>query len=112
MYTVHLAAPEFSCLWKNTLSIGITALSGTYIISADQKTQAMPDTQPRPFISVVMGSVSDWTVMKRAVETLRHFDVRVETRVISAQRICRACLRRKRRRPSSAYRFLALICRE
>src|SRR5260363_242785 len=100
----------------------------------------MPDTQPRPFISVVMGSVSDWTVMKRAVEMLRHFDVRVETRVISAhrmpdqmfayaqsaqerglaaiiaaraaRRICRACLRRKRRRPSSAYRFLALICRE
>src|SRR5260363_185667 len=87
MYTVHLAAPEFSCLWKNTLSIGITALSGTYIISADEKTQAMPDTQPRPFISVVMGSVSDWTVMKREVEMLRHFDVRVETRVISAHRM-------------------------
>src|SRR5260363_9855 len=47
----------------------------------------MPDTQPRPFISVVMGSVSDWTVMKRAVEMLRHFDVRVETRVISAHRM-------------------------
>src|SRR5260363_272623 len=47
----------------------------------------MPDTQPRPFISVVMGSVSDWTVMKRAVEMLRHFDLRVETRVISAHRM-------------------------
>src|SRR5260363_350117 len=47
----------------------------------------MPDTQPRPFISVVMGSVSVWTVRKRAVEMLRHFDVRVETRVIPAHRM-------------------------
>ncbi len=47
----------------------------------------MPDTPPHPLIGVVMGSASDWTVMQHAVEILRHFDVRVEARVISAHRM-------------------------
>lgn len=40
-----------------------------------------------PVVGVVMGSSSDWEVMRHAVETLREFDVPCEARVISAHRM-------------------------
>ncbi|MEM1873584.1 MAG: 5-(carboxyamino)imidazole ribonucleotide mutase [Acidilobaceae archaeon] len=39
-----------------------------------------------PRVAVLMGSKSDWEVMKPAVETLREFGVDVEVRVLSAHR--------------------------
>jgi len=39
-----------------------------------------------PVVGVVMGSDSDWPVMRRAVERLEQFDVPVEARVVSAHR--------------------------
>jgi len=39
-----------------------------------------------PVVGVVMGSDSDWPVMRRAVERLEQFEVPVETRVVSAHR--------------------------
>ena len=37
-------------------------------------------------IGIVMGSTSDWGVMKAAVDTMRQFDVECETKVLSAHR--------------------------
>ena len=39
-----------------------------------------------PIVGVVMGSDSDWPVMRRAVERLEQFAVPVEARVVSAHR--------------------------
>ena len=39
-----------------------------------------------PIVGVVMGSDSDWPVMRHAVERLEHFGVPVEARVVSAHR--------------------------
>ena len=43
-------------------------------------------TATKPLVGVVMGSRSDYTVMKAAVEILREFDVPFEARVVSAHR--------------------------
>lgn len=40
-----------------------------------------------PRVGVVMGSDSDWDVMRHAVETLQHFEVACEARVVSAHRM-------------------------
>jgi 5-(carboxyamino)imidazole ribonucleotide mutase len=40
----------------------------------------------RATVGVVMGSRSDWEIVKHAVDTLEDFGVRVETRVLSAHR--------------------------
>lgn len=40
-----------------------------------------------PLIGIIMGSSSDWDVMKHAADTLSLFDVAHETRVISAHRM-------------------------
>jgi len=40
----------------------------------------------RPLVGIVMGSDSDWSVMQRAAERLKHFGVAHETRVVSAHR--------------------------
>ena len=40
----------------------------------------------QPIVGVVMGSDSDWSVMRHAVEGLERFAVPVETRVVSAHR--------------------------
>lgn len=40
-----------------------------------------------PLIGVVMGSQSDWAVMERAVEILKHFKVPFEAQVVSAHRM-------------------------
>jgi 5-(carboxyamino)imidazole ribonucleotide mutase len=42
---------------------------------------------PDPVVSVVMGSDSDWPVMKAAVEALAEFGVPAETDVVSAHRM-------------------------
>lgn len=39
-----------------------------------------------PLVGIVMGSDSDWPLVKKACETLQKFDVPYETRVISAHR--------------------------
>jgi 5-(carboxyamino)imidazole ribonucleotide mutase len=40
----------------------------------------------KPQVAVLMGSASDWGVVKETVDTLRQFGVAVEARVISAHR--------------------------
>lgn len=43
-------------------------------------------TDSQPLVGILMGSKSDWEVMKSASETLKHFDVAHECRVLSAHR--------------------------
>jgi 5-(carboxyamino)imidazole ribonucleotide mutase len=43
--------------------------------------------QPSPAVGVVMGSSSDWPVMRHAVEVLESFGVAHEARVVSAHRM-------------------------
>lgn len=38
-------------------------------------------------VGIIMGSSSDWPVMKHAVDILQHFDIAHETRVVSAHRM-------------------------
>ncbi|MCZ2073439.1 MAG: 5-(carboxyamino)imidazole ribonucleotide mutase [Bryobacteraceae bacterium] len=42
--------------------------------------------QPKPLVAVIMGSKSDWDVMRQTVDTLTRFDVPHECRVLSAHR--------------------------
>lgn len=42
--------------------------------------------QPAPVVGIVMGSDSDWPVMRAAAEALAEFDVPVEVDVVSAHR--------------------------
>ncbi len=46
----------------------------------------MAEVSKAPLVGVVMGSRSDYAVMKAAVEMLREFEVPHETRVVSAHR--------------------------
>ena len=41
---------------------------------------------PKPLVSVVMGSSSDWETMKNAVEVLERFEVPHERHIVSAHR--------------------------
>lgn len=41
---------------------------------------------PNPLVAVVMGSTSDWSVMRHATEYLEQFGVPYEARVVSAHR--------------------------
>jgi 5-(carboxyamino)imidazole ribonucleotide mutase len=41
---------------------------------------------PNPLVGVIMGSRSDWDVMRHAAETLRALDVPHEVRIVSAHR--------------------------
>jgi len=43
--------------------------------------------QAKPLVGVVMGSSSDWEVMKNAVDVLKQFGVPFEAQVISAHRM-------------------------
>ena len=43
-------------------------------------------TNSRPIVAVVMGSDSDWPVMKAAADTLAEFDIPHEVEVVSAHR--------------------------
>lgn len=49
-------------------------------------------TEPQPLVGVVMGSDSDWAVMKAAATMLRQFGTPFEARVVSAHRTPRAML--------------------
>ena len=40
----------------------------------------------KPEVAIVMGSDSDWPLVKKAVETLQEFDIVADVRVISAHR--------------------------
>ena len=44
-------------------------------------------TSDNPKVGVVMGSSSDWEVMKNAVQVLRDFQVDYEAKVVSAHRM-------------------------
>src|SRR5688500_19783270 len=46
----------------------------------------MEDQVNRPVVGVIMGSNSDWEVMKHAVEMLKKFNVPYEAEVVSAHR--------------------------
>ena len=43
-------------------------------------------TMPAPRVAVIMGSDSDWPVMRKAAEALAEFDIEVEVDVVSAHR--------------------------
>lgn len=45
-----------------------------------------PSSVVQPPVAVIMGSQSDWPVMRRAVETLDELGVPCETRIVSAHR--------------------------
>jgi 5-(carboxyamino)imidazole ribonucleotide mutase len=42
--------------------------------------------QERPLVAIIMGSKSDWETMRHAAETLAHFEVSHECRIVSAHR--------------------------
>lgn len=46
----------------------------------------MKDQEIAPLVGIIMGSDSDWPVMKRAAETCNRFQVAYEARVVSAHR--------------------------
>lgn len=47
----------------------------------------MPDREmPHPLVGIVMGSRSDWETMRAAADTLKHFGVSHEAKVVSAHR--------------------------
>jgi len=50
------------------------------------------ESEPAPLVGILMGSKSDWDVMKNASDTLRRFDVAHECRVLSAHRTPAATL--------------------
>ncbi len=49
-------------------------------------TSAVPDHTASPKVGVVMGSASDWEVMRHAAESLQKLGVSYEARVVSAHR--------------------------
>jgi len=44
------------------------------------------ESQNKPLVAVIMGSKSDWEIMRQASETLAGFGVPHECRVLSAHR--------------------------
>ncbi len=46
----------------------------------------MPADSPAPLVAIVMGSRSDWPIMKHTVETLEKLGIAHETKVMSAHR--------------------------
>lgn len=49
-------------------------------------------THPHPLVGIVMGSDSDWPIMKACAETLKNFGVPYEAKVLSAHRTPDAAL--------------------
>jgi len=45
-----------------------------------------PEDTPKPIVSIIMGSTSDWETMKNAADILQDFAVPHECRVVSAHR--------------------------
>jgi 5-(carboxyamino)imidazole ribonucleotide mutase len=52
------------------------------LISMAEQTEQTPP----PLVGIIMGSKSDWDTMKRAAETLEHFGIPHECRIVSAHR--------------------------
>ncbi|GJG88199.1 N5-carboxyaminoimidazole ribonucleotide mutase [Gemmatimonadetes bacterium T265] len=52
---------------------------------SEPPTSASPDVSP-PLVGVVMGSTSDWEIMRHAADTLAELGVAHEARVVSAHR--------------------------
>ena len=48
--------------------------------------------EKQPLVGIVMGSDSDWPVMRACAETLKRFDIAYEARVLSAHRTPDAAL--------------------
>ena len=46
-----------------------------------------PAENPKPLVGVIMGSSSDWPIMKHAIDVLQHFDIPAEAKVVSAHRM-------------------------
>ena len=43
-------------------------------------------TSPQPSVGIIMGSQSDWPIMRRAADALEELDVAYESRIVSAHR--------------------------
>jgi 5-(carboxyamino)imidazole ribonucleotide mutase len=43
-------------------------------------------TRPQPSVGIIMGSQSDWPIMRRAADALKELAVAYETRIVSAHR--------------------------
>ncbi len=54
---------------------------------SDIAKSAAPSTDSKPLVGIIMGSSSDWDVMRNATQILDEFDVPYETRVVSAHRM-------------------------
>src|SRR6187455_3654457 len=54
--------------------------------TATETTETEREKMSNPLVGVVMGSNSDWEVMKHAIGILRDFDVTYEAEVVSAHR--------------------------
>ncbi|MGA7814898.1 5-(carboxyamino)imidazole ribonucleotide mutase [Caballeronia sp.] len=54
---------------------------------SEVQTAAAPHTHDAPLVGVLMGSSSDWDVMKNAVAILQEFGVPYEAKVVSAHRM-------------------------
>lgn len=65
---------------KSALNKGGSDKTATGEVSAPQRGGGVR-------VGVVMGSDSDWDVMRHAVETLQHFGIGCEARVVSAHRM-------------------------
>ncbi len=69
-----------------------TAPSTMYGMPAPEGTHVQADASVQPLVGVVMGSDSDWPVMRAATERLAEFGVPFEAHVVSAHRTPRAML--------------------
>lgn len=59
---------------------------GNEALAPLEKAQTLRMKGPSPLVGIVMGSDSDWPVLKQAADVCREFGVPVETRVVSAHR--------------------------
>jgi 5-(carboxyamino)imidazole ribonucleotide mutase len=48
--------------------------------------EALPDSEAKPRIAIIMGSASDWPTMQHAAEVLRELRIPHEVKVVSAHR--------------------------
>lgn len=48
--------------------------------------EALPDSEAKPRIAIIMGSASDWPTMQHAAEVLRELRIPHEAKVVSAHR--------------------------
>src|SRR5690606_27956123 len=56
-------------------------------MSDSDQNSALHGSAPSPIVGIIMGSSSDWYIMKNAVDMLERFDVSYEVKVVSAHRM-------------------------